>query len=63
MKLFRDYNFKWWQVALLKVYLLVGGIILGSYFADFFQGMAELLFVVFGLLLIYFAYEMIAKRI
>ena len=31
-----DYTFKWWEISLLKITLFVAGILVGSFFSDFF---------------------------
>jgi hypothetical protein len=35
-KIFRNYTFKWWQVALLKFALLAIGLAIGSHWASVF---------------------------
>ncbi len=37
MKFFRHYVFTWWQVALLKLNMVLIGGIIGSYFINFFR--------------------------
>lgn len=56
MKLFRDYTLSWWQVGLLKAYVFVVGLIIGSYFADAVLSYMTLLLVLFVVLALYFLY-------
>ncbi|PIZ96412.1 MAG: hypothetical protein COX80_01490 [Candidatus Magasanikbacteria bacterium CG_4_10_14_0_2_um_filter_33_14] len=52
MKIFRDWSFKWWEVALLKVCLISLGILMGLYFFKYLVALTWLwwgLFVVIGL--------------
>lgn len=58
MKLFRDYLMPWWQVGLLKAYVFVVGLIVGSYFSEQVLPYMNLLLVVFVLLAGYFIYAM-----
>lgn len=37
MNLFKTYYFKWWQVGIFKLALLSIGIIIGTYWYDFFS--------------------------
>lgn len=37
MKLFKDYTFHWWQFGLLKIALIALGILIGSYWAEYFK--------------------------
>lgn len=48
----------WWQVGLLKLYVMVVGLILGSYFAEYILPYMKLLLVIFVLLAIYFLYQL-----
>ena len=65
MKLFKKegYTFKIHQVAMFKVYLLSAGLLLGTYFVDFFADIRTILWVVFVLLLVYFTYLMVTEEI
>ena len=56
MKLFRDYVMPWWQVGLLKTYVFVVGLILGSYFAEYVLPYMNLLLIIFVVLAVYFVY-------
>lgn len=58
MKIFRDYVMTWWQVGLLKAYVFIVGLIIGSYFADLFVQYIKLMLVVAIILAIYFLYRM-----
>lgn len=58
MKLFRNYSMSWWQVGLLKLYVMVVGLMVGSYFAEYILPYMSLLLVIFVLLAIYFSYQM-----
>lgn len=48
----------WWQVGLLKFYVMVVGLIIGSYFADYVLSYMKLLLVLFVVLAVYFIYVM-----
>lgn len=37
MKVFRNYTFGWWQMALFKVCLLAIGVAIGSYWHEIFS--------------------------
>jgi len=63
MKFFRNYTFTWWQIGLLKIYLLVAGLMLGAYFSDFIMGWVKLLFGIFVVLLVYFIYLLFSKEL
>lgn len=64
MKLFREYySFTWWQVVLFKLFLFVTGIIVGTYFADFFRGWYTVLITLFVVLMGYFSYAWVGNRI
>lgn len=60
MQLFRNYTMAWWQVGLLKFYVMVVGLIVGSYFADYVLPYMKLLLVLFVVLAVYFIYMMFA---
>lgn len=48
----------WWQVGLLKAYVFVVGLLVGSYFADAIAPYYKLLLVIFVVLAVYFIYQM-----
>ncbi len=58
MKIFRDYLMPWWQVGLLKAYVFVVGLLVGVYFTDVVAQYTKVLWVIFIVLLVYFAYQM-----
>jgi len=58
MKLFREYTMSWWQVGLLKVYVFVVGLIIGSYFVDVVQQYMTVLVLLFVALAAYFIYTL-----
>lgn len=60
MKIFRDYLMIWWQVGLLKAYVFIVGLIIGSYFADFFVQYIKLMLVIAIILAVYFLYMMLS---
>lgn len=60
MKLFRDYLFTWWQVSLLKLNVMVVGLIVGAYFAEYVLPYMKLLIVIFAVLAVYFLYMLFA---
>lgn len=62
-KVFRDYKMRWWQVSLLKVYLLVLGLILGAYFPSFILDNIIAFWALFGALLVYFLYAMLSEKL
>lgn len=51
----------WWQVGLLKFYVMVVGLIVGSYFADYVLPYLKLLLVLFVVLAVYFIYMMLTN--
>lgn len=55
MTLFRDYTFHWWQFSLLKLCILALGILVGSYWHEYFHGggVIALLWAVFILIAAY----------
>ena len=58
MKLFRNYTMTWWQIGLLKLYVFVVGLLVGSFFVEVVSGWYTPLLVVFIVLLVYFSYHM-----
>ncbi len=56
MKLFREYTMSWWQVGLLKAYVFIFGLIIGSYFVDVVQQYMTVLVLLFVALAAYFIY-------
>lgn len=63
MKLLRNYTMKWWQISFLKIYLLVGGLVIGAYFHEAVLSHVLELGSLFGILLIYFLYAMLDNQI
>ena len=63
MKLFRDYRFNWWQIALFKFYLVSGGLLIGAYFSPFVLQYKTILLLIFSLTLVYFLYALVMKKI
>ncbi len=45
MNPFHDYSFKWWQVSILKFAVLLFGIAIGAYWADFFNDLLVFIIV------------------
>lgn len=37
MNIFKDYKYTWWQMAIFKVALLSAGVLIGSYWSEFFS--------------------------
>jgi len=58
MKLFRNYTMTWWQVGLLKTYVMVVGLLVGSYFASYVIALTVPLLIIFVVLAVYFIYQM-----
>ena len=61
MKLFRDYLMPWWQVGLLKLYVMTVGLMVGAYFADYVLPYMRLLFIIFIILAVYFSYQLLTN--
>lgn len=62
MKIFHDYTFTWWQLALLKVSLLALGILIGSLWAGLFAGVVKLFLLVFFIIpALYLAIRLLKK--
>lgn len=58
MKLFRNYTMTWWQVGLLKTYVMVVGLLFGSYFASHVMAFTVPLLIIFAVLAVYFIHQM-----
>ena len=37
MKIFRDFKLHWWQFSIMKLTLIAFGIVIGSFWTDFFS--------------------------
>ncbi|OGN21735.1 MAG: hypothetical protein A2915_04595 [Candidatus Yanofskybacteria bacterium RIFCSPLOWO2_01_FULL_41_34] len=55
MRIFRNYTFSWWQMAIFKLCLLAIGIAIGSYWHKLFSPYAMILVVVGVIIGIYLA--------
>ena len=58
MNPFKTYSFKWWQISIFKLALLAGGIAVGAYWYEFWDGYLTALVVVAvvsGAYIIYFS--------
>ncbi len=53
MTIFKDWTFKWWQAALLKICLLSAGILLGTYFYNYLIELTWLWWTLFALTGVY----------
>lgn len=56
MKLFKTYNFKWWQVGILKLALLCIGAAIGAYWNEFFRANIVALIVIAVVASVYMMY-------
>ena len=63
MKLLRNYDFKWWQVSLLKIAMVGAGIIIGVLCVDFFSQYLREVIIIVAALTAYFWYLMIRGKI
>ena len=52
---FKNYSFSWWQLGLLKIYMIAAGVLIGVYFTDLFSKNLAIVFlrVIFILPVIY----------
>lgn len=62
MQIFRDWTFKWWEIALIKICLLSLGILLGLYFYDFLVSLLQLWWVLFVVTAVYFVTRFISGK-
>lgn len=46
MNIFKSYTFKWWQMGIFKLALIGIGILIGSYWAEFWGGLTTPVIVV-----------------
>ncbi len=46
MRLFKNVNFQWWQVSLLKLSVLAIGMAIGAYWSELFAQYAQILVIV-----------------
>ena len=51
----------WWQVGLLKLYVMVVGLLLGAYFAEYVLSYLPVLVVIFVALAGYFSYQLLTN--
>jgi len=63
MKLLKNYTLTWWQMGLFKVYLASAGLLVGAYFPEVVMQYKNILFGLFIVMLIYFVYALVAKKI
>lgn len=61
MKIFQDWTFKWWEIALLKICLLSLGIILGLSFPDYLLQHITIFLVLFLMTTLYLVKMFLAK--
>lgn len=59
MKIFRTWTFRWWEMGLIKLYLISLGILLGLYFYDYLIGLMWLWWGLFVVTSIYFITRLI----
>jgi len=63
MKLLKNYTLTWWQMGLFKVYVASVGLLVGAYFPEIVMQYKNILFGLFIVMLIYFVYALVAKKI
>ncbi len=44
--MFKSYTYTWWQIGIFKLALLTIGVLLGSYWSEFWRELTTLLFIV-----------------
>ncbi len=62
MKLLKNYNFKWWEVGMLKVTLLAVGVVIGAWWSDFFINYLEMLILLAAAGMVYFLIFWIIRK-
>ena len=62
MKIFRDWTFKWWEIALLKICLLSLGALVGIYLYYYFANILWLLWMIFLASGVYFIVRLIREK-
>lgn len=55
-------KFRWYDFGLLKTYAFTFGLILASYYPEFFQEYIIVLYAVFGILFLYFIHLLFIKK-
>jgi hypothetical protein len=63
MKLLRNYTFKWYQVSLLKVYVLSVGLLIGAHYPAVVMEYRNILLAVFGVLVVYFVWVVVKGKV
>lgn len=53
IKIFRDFSLHWWQISIFKLTLTAFGILIGSYWHEFFSQYCYLILVLFVVGIIY----------
>jgi len=56
MDIFKTFTLKWWQTGLFKCGMLASGVVIGSYWHDFFAGYLLILIIVVVVSLAYVTY-------
>ena len=54
--IFKDYTFKWWEVAILKIGLFLTGIIIGAYMSEFVTKNVLILVITAAVPMLYTSY-------
>lgn len=54
--MFKSYTYKWWQMGIFKIALLAIGILIGSYWSEFWSGLAMLLLAIAIVASVYMIY-------
>ncbi|OGH84420.1 MAG: hypothetical protein A2488_01740 [Candidatus Magasanikbacteria bacterium RIFOXYC12_FULL_32_21b] len=62
MKIFQNWSFKWWEVALLKVCLISLGILLGLYFFTYLIALTWLWLGLFIVITLYFIFRFFKEK-
>lgn len=65
MQIFKNVNFKWWQVSALKVSVLLFGIVIGAIWPEKFQAYLHQMFaasLILGIYLGYVWYSQVSKK-
>jgi hypothetical protein len=54
--MFKSYTYTWWQMGIFKVALLAIGVLIGSYWSEFWNGLSTLLAIVAVITSVYVMY-------
>jgi len=62
MSIFKSYTFKWWEIAVLKVAVLLAGALIGAYWSDFFLSNALIFFIIIIMAVLYSVYAAFSQE-